>query len=337
MSLAGPVFTEYERLVIHQIAAHRVQPNAVHRLLETVGRPVGKLFKLARESQNLALRGLSEKVGGLVQEGLIKSVQAANRITGTKEITRRMEAQGIHITDLSVMRYLPMSQLDKVADSFQFSSRMALGIEGALLGGATTLAEGIPGAQLIIPSLLVTDVTASVTLLSRQTCRIAGVYGYSPKVPENLPHILAAMAPETGTSDEGCVAIKTAVVASIRESGRFLARSGGVVIDRQLLQREAPQMIRLIGHVAERLGVTVTQKELGILVPIAGAVLNSSINIAFQQVGHQTAKDYFRRLLLEERYGEELVSIAVTEEMEALRNGKPRPAPAPVVGDHSRD
>ena len=117
---------------------------------------------------------------------------------------------------------------------------------------------------------------------------------------------LRAMAPQTATSDEGYLAIKTAIVGSIRETSRFVAGTAGVMIDRQLLEREAPQMIRLIATVAERLGITVTQKELGILVPVAGAVLNGSINLAFQQVSHQTAKDYFRRLLLEDRYGDEL-------------------------------
>ena len=78
-------------------------------------------------------------------------------------------------------------------------------------------------------------------------------------------------------------------------------------------------MIRLIAAVAERLGVTVTQKELGILVPVAGAVLNSSINLAFQQVSHQTAKDYFRRLLLEERYGDELIAVAISSEIADIR------------------
>jgi hypothetical protein len=88
-------------------------------------------------------------------------------------------------------------------------------------------------------------------------------------------------------------------------------------------------MIRLISYVTDRLGVAVTQKELGILVPVAGAILNSSINLAFQQVGHQTAQDYFRRVLLEERYGDELVSFAITQEMDLLRNGK-KPASLPA-------
>ena len=93
-----------------------------------------------------------------------------------------------------------------------------------------------------------------------------------------------------------------------------------MVLDRQVLEREAPQMIRLITYVADRLGIVVTQKELGVLVPIAGAVLNSGINVAFQQIGHQTAKDYFRRLILEERYGEELVGYAVQQEIAALKS-----------------
>jgi hypothetical protein len=97
------------------------------------------------------------------------------------------------------------------------------------------------------------------------------------------------------------------------------------MIDRQLLEREAPQMIRLITTVAERLGVTVTQKELGILVPVAGAVLNGSINLAFQQVSHQTAKDYFRRLLLEDRYGDELIAVAISSEIEELRTKSKHP------------
>src|SRR5262249_11558471 len=158
-----------------------VKPNSVHRLMETVGRPVGKLIRLARESKNPAIRGLSDRVHGWVEEGLIKTIQAANRITGTNEIRKRFAGKGIKIDDIESLRYLPLSQLDAVADSFKFGSSFFLGAEGAVLGGATTLAEGIPGAQLIIPSLILMDVTSSMTLLSRHTCRIASTYGYSSK------------------------------------------------------------------------------------------------------------------------------------------------------------
>src|SRR4030095_12499260 len=180
----------------------------------------------------------------------------------TQEIIRRFDRRGVHANDIESLRYLPLSQLDAVANSFRFRSSMLLGAEGLLLGGATTLAEGIPGAQLIIPSLILADVTSSMTLLSRHTCRIATAYGYSSKKAENLPHLMAAMAPQTESSDEGYLTIRTAVVTSIRESSQFMARSASMVMDRQLLEREAPQMIRLITYVADRLGIVITQKEL---------------------------------------------------------------------------
>ena len=328
MNLVKPVFTEYERQVLHEIALHRLQPHSIQRILDVIGKPVGKLFQLARDSSSPALKGISDRVQGWVQEGVIKTVQAASRMSGAEEIQRRIAVRGFHVADIESMRYLPMSELDVVAESFRLGGRVALGLEGALLGSATTLVEGVPGAQLIIPSLILADVTLSMTLLSRQTCRLASIYGFSPKAPENLPHVLAALAPQAETADEGYVAMKAAVVASIREASRFNARTAGMMIDRPLLQREAPQMIRLIAYVADRLGVTLTQKELGILVPIAGAVLNSSINMAFQQVSHQTAKDYFRQLLLEDRYGDELVAVAIASEMEAVRTQLGQPGVA---------
>jgi hypothetical protein len=321
MSHVSPVFTEYEQQVIRELATHRVQPNAVHRLLEGVGKPMAKLMNIGRASRSRALRGIADHVHGWIEEGLIKTFRAANKLANTKDISKKYAARGIHIgEDFESLRFMPLSQLDAVADSFRWSSTFLLGAEGALLGSLTTMAEGIPGAQLVIPSLILTDVTSSMTLLSRHTCRIATAYGYSSKSPENLPHLMAAMAPHSDDSDEGYLALKTAVVTSIRESGHFMARTAGMVMDRQLLEREAPQMIRLITYVADRLGIVVTQKELGLIVPIAGAVLNSSINVAFQQVGHQTAKDYFRRLILEDRYGEELVGFAIQQEIDALKN-----------------
>src|SRR5216110_3530270 len=67
MSQVAPVFTEYEQQVIRELAVHRVQPNAVHRLLEGAGRPVSKLLNIGRNSKNRALRGLFEHVHGWIE------------------------------------------------------------------------------------------------------------------------------------------------------------------------------------------------------------------------------------------------------------------------------
>src|SRR3954470_12261538 len=143
MSHVAPVFTDYEQQVIRELAVHRVQPNAVHRLLEGVGKPVAKLMNFGRHSQNRALRGLSDHVHGWIEEGLIKTFRAANKLANSKDISKRYAARGIHIgNDFESLRFMPLSHLDAVADSVRWSSTFLLGAEGALLGGATTLAEG---------------------------------------------------------------------------------------------------------------------------------------------------------------------------------------------------
>src|SRR5438105_8723955 len=191
---------------------------------------MSKLLNVGRNSKNRALRGLADHLHGWIEEGLIKTFRAANKLANTGDIAKKYAARGIHVgDDFESLRYMPLSQLDAVADSFRWGSSFLLGVEGALLGGATTMAEGIPGAQLVIPSLILTDITSSMTLLSRHTCRIATSYGYSSMNPENLAHLVAAMAPQSQTSDEGYLTLKTAVVTSIRESSQFMARTASVM------------------------------------------------------------------------------------------------------------
>src|SRR5436190_23295750 len=135
MSHVGPVFTEYEQQVIRELALHRVQPNAVQRLLEGVGKPVAKLMSLGRNSNSRALRGLADHLHGWIEEGLIKTFRAANRLANTKDISRKYAARGIHVDDtFESLRYMPLSQLDAVAESFRWGSSVLLGAEGALLG-----------------------------------------------------------------------------------------------------------------------------------------------------------------------------------------------------------
>src|SRR6476469_1458410 len=130
MTHVSPVFTEYEQHVIRELAAHRFQKNAVQRLLDGAGKPMAKLMNLGRNSQNRTLRGLSDHVHGWIEEGLIKTFRAANKLANSKDISKRFEARGIRIgEDFESLRFMPLSQLDAVADSFRWSSTLLLGAE----------------------------------------------------------------------------------------------------------------------------------------------------------------------------------------------------------------
>ena len=144
MSGVSPVFTEYEQQVVRELALHRVQPNAIQRLLEGAGRPVAKLLKSGRESNSRALRGLSEKVHGWIEEGLIKTFRVANKLANTKEISKRYAVRGINVgNDFESLRYMPLSQLDAVADSFTARSDRE-STSSALSSGAVSDRRGSP-------------------------------------------------------------------------------------------------------------------------------------------------------------------------------------------------
>jgi hypothetical protein len=318
MTATSTLFTEYEAGVLREMATHQVRPNALERALEGLGGPVSKLLKAGRESSNRLIRRLSDGAQGVVEESIIGTIKIARHLTVEEAVIDAFRGRGYDLDDLGQARHLPLEALDRVANSFHVGSAVLLGTEGAALGAATTLAYTFPGTQLLVSSLILADVSSSMTLLARHACKIGSAYGFSSQLPRTLPHLVAAMAPPTRTSDEGYLALKTAVVGSIREANQFLSRTAVVAMDRQIMEREAPQLIRLITYVAERLGVIVTEKNLSILVPVAGAALNAGVNMAFQQVGHLAAKDYFRRLILDERYGAEAVEDALRQEVSRL-------------------
>lgn len=298
---------EYEERIINEIAHHIVSPNRVRQALALAGKPAERVLSYAASSKLGPIRKAGELVTAGVQKALETSIEAAARISSDAAICASARELGLEVATLDDLPHRHLSELDKLADTFDRGHSIALGAEGALLGAATSLAQGIPFAQLLIPGLIAIDVSSSITLLSRHTGCIAASYGYSPRIGTNRFHLIAAMAPPSETPDEGYFTAKLAAVESIREAGAFMLKAGDGLINRRLATQNAPRLVQLLQYVAGRLGIILTEKELGMLVPIAGAVLNGGLNVAFQKMGHTYAKDYFRILHLENRYGSDVI------------------------------
>jgi hypothetical protein len=310
------MFTNYEEEVLQEIARHIIEPNPVERLLALAGKPIGLLMEGASKVKMLSK--VTDAVNLAVQKSVTQTVIMANGLCSEKGIIEEFEKE-FGIRNYQSVLNASLEKKDFIADKFSLSNAAFVGIEGVLMGLAASLCEGVPGAQILIPTVITTDVGGSLTLLSRHICQIATSYGYSSQKPENIPHVLASMVPQTTTSDEGFFSTKAVVLKSIREASKFMAENTAKQIKRMIADSEAPSLIKLINYVAERLGVVITEKELGILVPIAGAVLNGSVNVAFQQSGHIAAKDYFRRLHLEAKYGEKEVNKAIKQYIDEIK------------------
>ena len=310
------MLTEYEEAVIKEIAHHIVQPNLVQKALAQAGKPVAFILDQARSLKYFDM--VSKKIDYAIEKCLRGSVLLANKTYTEASVLSEFAKAGLDVS-YGEVKDSKLEIKDKVADSFSVSNGVILGAEGAAMGAATTLCEGIPGAQLLIPTLIAADVSSSMVFLSRQICQIATSYGYASTDPQNIPHLIAAMAPQTDTSDEGYFAAKAAVLEMNRAASMFSGQFTGRRLQEAMAKGELPGLIRTIAYVAKRLGVVITQKELGMLVPIAGALINGSVNVAFQQVGHATAKDYFRKMHLINRHGEEQITQKISREIEKLK------------------
>jgi len=319
MSSMRNKFTEYEEKVVEEMVRHELQPNWVEKTLALAGKPIDKLLKASRESKVVALRKVETAVRGGITKGLTNSILIANKVYNTDTIISKYKARGVNVENLKEIRTKRLEDMDQVAKSYNLVNALVLSTEGALLGVAATLSESIPYAQVVIPSIIIADVVASITLLSRNACQIAASYGFSSKDDENIPNILYSMAPEKLTSEKGYLANKAVISRMISKSGEYLASKAGEKITQEIIEKEAPALVKLISYVAERLGVIITEKELGLLVPVAGGVLNGGVNLAFQQNGQIVAMDYFRRKILEERFGEEAFWAKFNELKEKLQ------------------
>jgi len=305
---SDPGFSSYELQVLNEIALHLVSPSLVAKFLATAGKPIDKLLSAGRTSSVSMVRKVTDVVDKGIEKGMKKAVWGANHLSSDEGILKEYRLIGDNFLSIAEVGSASMESMDSVADSFDFSNAVMVGVEGAVLGAATTLCEGIPFAQVLIPTVVAADVAASMTLLSRHVCQIAASYGFSSRIPTNVPHILAAMAPHHNASpQDGFFSMKATVTAAIREAGQHISGKTSAGLGEKLAEKEMPALVKLINQVAERLGIVVTEKELGMLVPVAGAVLNGGLNIAFQQMGHTTAKDYFRVQVLNGRHGEKHV------------------------------
>jgi hypothetical protein len=345
MSYREDEIEPYDRHLLHEIAVHMVFPSPMQILLDTIGKPFDRVMA-ALENRKSKLGGkISGGIDHGVRRAINKSVILGGKIMRDRTVVKRYRKAGYPLTTYRQVRELSLEARDRIAGTFNIGSALLVTTEGAVLGAAASLAEMAPGAQVVIPALIATDVAASMTLLSRHLVQLGSAYGFSVRQNRaNVAHVLGAMVPQQLSYDEGFVPIKVSVMSAAKEAGEFAARVGlragevGFKGAMDQLAKEAPQLIKLINIVVEKLGVRVSQKVFGLLVPMVGGAVNGGINLAFQRTGQRTGKDYFRLLILAEKYGDDTIKRVLDQEIEELRrSGKQRKRLTPRILDQRGD
>jgi hypothetical protein len=177
--------------------------------------------------------------------------------------------------------------------------RVMVGCSGAL-GGAF----GFPA--------LVFELPTSTTLMLRSIADIARSEGHDLRdVGTRLACLEVFALGGRGAADDGAEhgywLVRAGLAHAVAEAAAYVGQRGLVDIG-------APALVRLVGAIAGRFGVILTEQAAAKAVPIAGAVAGMAINVLFMTHFQQMARGHFIVRRLEAKYGQETVRAAYEAE-----------------------
>jgi hypothetical protein len=188
-------------------------------------------------------------------------------------------------------------------------------------------ASGAAGGAFGLASLPI-ELPVTTTVMLRSIADIARTEGEDLRDPEVQLACLEVFAldgrePGDNVSESGYFAIRSLLARTVSEAARYITSRG--VID-----ETAPVVIRLLGAIASRFGVVVSQKFVAQATPALGAVGGAAINVAFIDHFQSLAKGHFTVRRLERKYGPEPVK-AEYERIASAREPDQIIPPAPAA------
>lgn len=244
--------------------------------------------KLLLENPGLAAK-LASYVGSPVEKGM-------------KMLPRKWQA-GVHsATEKALMKALDMAvkSLGSGARGGNAASnrmhRLAVATSGAV-GGAF----GIAALSIELP--------VSTTIILRSIADIAASEGEDPRHIETKLNCLTVFAlgspkdARDNAAESGYFAARSALATAVTEASKHLAQKG-------LAKGGSPALVRLIGLIASRFGIVVSEKTAAQLVPVLGAAGGALINTLFIAHYQDMARGHFTVRRLERLHGAEVVRAA---------------------------
>jgi hypothetical protein len=184
---------------------------------------------------------------------------------------------------------------------------------------ALVTASGAVGGAFGLVTLPV-ELPVSTTLILRSIAEIARAEGEDLSDPEAALACLEvfALGGQAGTSDlveGGYFALRGFMAKSVSEAARHIALRG-------MSGETAPILLRLMGQIAGRFGLVVSQKIAAQAIPVFGAVGGAAVNFAFAQHFQSVARGHFIVRRLERIYGQPAVRAGYERIAAGLRRGE---------------
>jgi len=300
-------FSTFEKKVLKEIAASYRQREP--KWSSWVKKPLGSTFDFLGKTNSEYFDRLVVGFQSALSKVILKAIQTGGAFVKDASIDQAFSREGLHFSDVSHIRTLPFWQRDRISLHFRNNGAHLLVGQGALLGAGVTAAELLPFAQVTIPALVASDILLATTSLARNAACTGTCYGFSMHNADSLPHLVAALSPPAFHEDslDRELLLRKAIV----EADQFMAEYAGKKITRKMVQKYAPTFQKLITKTGKYMGLVMTERKLAIGLPVAGALLNSGLNMMLLRRSFRNARNYYRRLCLEEKYGIQEVSAAL--------------------------
>ncbi len=187
---------------------------------------------------------------------------------------------------------------------------------------AAVAASGAVGGAFGLATLPI-ELPVSTALMLRAIAAIAQHEGEDLSDPAAAVACIEVFALGAGhdiapVGQSSYFASRMLIAKSVTEAARYLVQRG-------LMEESAPVLLRLMGQVASRFGLVVTQKIFAQSVPVIGAAAGAAINAVFMDHYQALARGHFVVRRLERQHGKEAVRTAY-ERIQALGVGSGAPA-----------
>lgn len=149
------------------------------------------------------------------------------------------------------------------------------------------------------------ELPISTTIMLRSIADIARFEGENLAEPETAlaclqVFALGGHAEEGNILDGGYLAVRGVLAKSVSDAARYVAT-------RSVADEAAPALVRLIGQIAARFGLVVSQKAAAQAVPLVGAIGGAALTVAFTEHFQTVARGHFTVRRLERAYGRDIV------------------------------
>jgi hypothetical protein len=200
-----------------------------------------------------------------------------------------------------------MKALDVAVKSLGGASPQPQGAKNRMHTIAAATSGAIGGAFGI--AALGIELPVSTTIILRSIADIASSEGEDPRHIETKLSCLTVFAlgsprdKRDDASESAYFAARSALATAVTEASKHLAQKG-------LAKGGSPALVRLIGLIASRFGIVVSEKTAAQMVPLIGAAGGALINTLFIAHYQDMARGHFIVRRLEKIHGAEPVRLA---------------------------